>query len=93
MPTELCNLRNNFKNADYIAIVKKKYEDRENHSYKTLILEINHKDYTMILPVDSSGYYEFVQIGDTVSKLKGSDLIRVNKSKTFRIYFACGDDK
>jgi hypothetical protein len=93
VPTELCNLKDDFKKAGYVGIIKKKYEDHTNHSYKTLIIEINHNDYVMILPVDTSGYYGFVRIGDTVSKIKDSDYIQVNKSKRFKIYFACEDKK
>ncbi|WP_184550390.1 hypothetical protein [Mucilaginibacter sp. FT3.2] len=54
-PSEACKDRMDFVGSTYKAIVIKKYLDKENHNYKT-ILYSNNKLSIMRLMDDTSGY-------------------------------------
>jgi hypothetical protein len=88
-PSKACKDRMDFVGSTYKAIVIKKYLDKKNHNYKTILYSNSNKLSIMRLIDDTSGYYEFVKSGDSVYKLKHSEYINVNNIKKFKIYFDC----
>ena len=88
-PSEACVDKKNFINSNYTGILKQKYLDKENHNYRTLVFSYNNTLFNMVLLDDTSGYYEYVKIGDTITKIKDNNYIQVNKSNKFKIYYNC----
>ncbi|MBN2596804.1 MAG: hypothetical protein JXR82_08495 [Marinifilaceae bacterium] len=62
---------------EYIGIVTKKYIDKENHGNKTLILKRLEIDKKTLWSADRSGFFEFVNKGDSIVKHSGSEVINI----------------
>jgi spermidine/putrescine-binding protein len=88
-PSAACSEKKDFEGFNYTGIVNEKFNDKTNHNVRTLVFSVNQKLFNMILVDDTSGYYEYVKVGDTIIKLKNSDYIKVNHMKKFKIYFNC----
>jgi hypothetical protein len=80
------------KNYSYNGIVIKKYIDTENHSHKTIKLLRSGDTLTRIFTEDISGFYEYVQIGDNISKKEGSYDIKLftgREDTIFTLDYGC----
>ncbi len=88
-PSEACYDKKLFVDSAYTGVIVKKYHDGENHNFRTILYSIGNKLSIMRLVDDTSGYYEFVKPGDSIYKLKNSEYINVNNTRTFTIYFDC----
>mgnify|MGYP005992288091 CR=1 FL=1 len=71
-----------YKIKEFKGKVLKKYIDKNNHQNKTLIVEENSDEKTVILNADIGGIYEYISIGDSVSKNMGELFVLVNRNKT-----------
>lgn len=94
IPSDNCNLLLDFKKSNFKGIILNKYYDQKNHRTKTLIIKINDKNAKLILPNDTSRFFDFIIVGDTVLKQKSTDFIGVYRKdslKEFKIYFGCYD--
>ena len=88
-PSQPCKNKKEFILSAYKAVITDKYLDKKNHNYKTLLYSSNKKSFIMQFFDDTSGYYDYVKIGDTIYKTQNSDWIEVNGLKKFKIYFDC----
>jgi len=88
-PSRACKDKMEFAGSTYKGIVVKKYLDKENHNYKTILYSNSNKLSITRLIDDTSGYYEFVTSGDSIYKIKNSEYINVNNINKFKIYFDC----
>ncbi|MDY0104315.1 MAG: hypothetical protein RBS07_15375 [Lentimicrobium sp.] len=52
-----------------------KYIDYENHEYKTCIIQENIDILRVLLNFDQSGLFNYLQVGDSVFKIRGDSLI------------------
>jgi len=75
--------------TEYMGVVIRKYVDKSNHNWKTLIVENNCTEIKTIWNADKSGFFEFVNEGDSIVKISGSYMIQVYNNnfliKTFKI--------
>ena len=69
-----------YKAKNFKGIVNKKYIDQENHSKKTIIVKENENEKTVILNADIGGVYEYITIGDTLTKNKGELFVSVKRN-------------
>jgi hypothetical protein len=91
-----CNSYKDFKSYTYDYVVINKYIDSSEHSYPTLILQnkdgYRFKDLDFIF--DKSNFFYFLNIGDSIKKKKGEDMIRVINSKidtVLKVDFGCDE--
>ena len=88
----ICLMYDKFLNESFENSVQRKYED-PNHGMKKKIL-VNSKEIPVFL--DNSGFYDFINPGDSIVKIKGSPEIKVYQDSalinTFKIDFGCLDD-
>lgn len=80
-----------FKSKKIKGVVEQKYIDQKNHNAPTIKLN---SDHTIILPMDTNSFYNFVELGDSVAKEIDSDAINVyrnDRAHSFKIDFGCDD--
>jgi len=68
-----------YSNDFYSGVVVKKFIDREQHNYRTIIIEQYDNEYTLIFSFVMGGLYEFIEVGDTLSKKSGTLDLRLNR--------------
>ncbi|MGV8946262.1 MAG: hypothetical protein ACOH1N_07525 [Lutibacter sp.] len=79
---ELCKQGVEFyKTKNFTGVVIKKYIDEENHSHKTIIVKENMNEKSIFLDADIGGIYEYISIGDSISKNKGELFVLINRKK------------
>lgn len=91
-PSHLCNLYAEFKQSDYRGILLNKYIDNENHNTRTIVIKSGENVFTMILPRDTSLFYNTVMIGDSVIKRKGDEFIAIQHNYSllrFKLKWGC----
>lgn len=91
-PSYWCKLSKEFKESSYRGVVVKKFIDKENHSAKMILIKHNDKIIDMNLDSDTTSYFEYVNVGDSIIKAKESvnlEVIKRNQIKDFSLYFGC----
>ncbi|HET7118311.1 MAG TPA: hypothetical protein VFI29_17570 [Hanamia sp.] len=92
----VCNSYKDLKNDTYDYLVINKYIDSNEHSYRTLILQNKggyHFKYTD-LDFDKSNLFNFLSVGDSIKKEKGSAIVSVINRKvdtTFKVDYGCDE--
>lgn len=77
---EICiEKKSRFSSWDYHGIVGYKYKDSADHMYNILILSNKRKLNLNSILLDSDQVYENIQIGDSLSKHRGSDTLWIYK--------------
>ncbi len=76
-----CQYRDYFKNREWNGIVVNKYLDEENHNYKTIGVENDERTYKIQgLILSEFNNYQLIQIGDSISKIKGELILHLYRS-------------
>lgn len=68
-----------YRNDVYSGVVIKKFIDRQKHDYRTIIIEQENKEHTVIFSFVMGGLYEFIEVGDTLSKKSGTLDLRLKR--------------
>jgi hypothetical protein len=77
-----------FKREKFSGKIVKKYIDKKQHNYHMLVIQKKEGRDSTFYDTDSSGFYEFVEIGDSIIKIENSNEIKiVNKDTSFYIAF------
>ncbi|HPR86325.1 MAG TPA: hypothetical protein PLG33_09740 [Prolixibacteraceae bacterium] len=77
-----------YKKAKFEGQIIKKYIDRKQHNYQMLVIQKKEGRDSTYYDTDSSGFWDFVEIGDSVIKIENSNEIKVvNKDTSFFISF------
>jgi hypothetical protein len=78
----------NYRRAKFEGKVVKKYIDRKQHNYQMLVIQKKEGRDSTYYDTDSSGFWDFVEIGDSVIKIENSnEIIVANKDTSFFISF------
>ena len=71
------------KNRQISGVVFEKYLDSSNHLVKTINIELdNSKHCDITVPLEKSGFFNFIQIGDSIFKDKNSLMIVIVRKDT-----------
>lgn len=92
--SHLCELSSKFKKSEYNGVVIDKYLDQKNHRTKTITIKVNESNIDLILPRDTSSFFDFIVLGDSLFKEEQQNFIGVYRKdslKTFKIYFGCDE--
>lgn len=85
----VCDTYEVFLDIEFSNIVEDKYLDQKHHMNRTI--KINNRE--IIFTLDESGFYEFVNEGDSLSKEKGNPKIEVYRQgqyiRAFKIDLGC----
>jgi|SRR5690606_9468421 len=57
-----------YSEDQYYGIVMDKFIDREQHNYKTIIIRNENYERSVLFDFEIGGLYEFIEIGDSISK-------------------------
>lgn len=78
-----CTAYQDFLKDSYSGIVVKKYINREQHSYKTVEIKnfSANKINVFLLDFDISGFYDKININDTIYKATGIDTVYLTNRK------------
>ena len=68
---------NAYKADQYDGVVVNKYIDKNQHNYKKVILDELGSEKVLLFNIETSGVYDFFEVGDTLIKENGSFYIRV----------------
>lgn len=74
--------------------VLKKFLDKKEHLYPVLI--INGQPHRLIIQIDNSKFYNFVEVGDSLKKEKGNldiRVIRAGLDTVFTINYGCENNR
>jgi hypothetical protein len=84
-----CSMADDFKKESYSGIIIRKFIDQKNHRARTVLLD---NGTNICLARDTSQFYEKVNVGDMLKKIKNDSSLIVNrhdKTSAFNIYFGC----
>jgi hypothetical protein len=62
---------------EFDGVVTNKFIDKDEHNYQKLILKKDSVSKAVVLNIETSGMYDFVEIGDSLKKERESFLVRV----------------
>jgi hypothetical protein len=68
-----------FLKAEFNGAITQKYKDRKQHNYETLIIENDTFQQTILFDFVMGGLYEFLEVGDTLSKKSGTLDLRLKR--------------
>jgi hypothetical protein len=86
-----CKDLEKFKLSQMDCVIKRKFIDRKNHSFRTIDF-VNCE--SMVVIKDTSSFYDFISEGDSITKPLDTDTINVYREGqiyNFKIYFGCSD--
>ena len=92
---EICHrIYNQFKNEKFNSRISNKYIDKLQHNSRVIIIENLDKsiDTIMSFDWDTSDFYDFAVIGDSIVKYKGDSIIYLFRNEidtSFMIDFDC----
>jgi hypothetical protein len=68
---------NAYKSDQYNGVIINKYKDENQHNYQKVILDELGSDKVLLFNIETSGVYDFLEVGDSLMKENGSLCIRV----------------
>lgn len=86
------SLIQNEKSDTYSGLIIEKYVDQDQHMYKKVILDKKPGTDVILLDWETSGFYEFLKVGDSVSKNTNSLQVQIwrnNKDTVYNLEFHC----
>lgn len=89
---KFCKMYNDFVKQSFHGVVTKSIYDKENHDYPTLVLRIENgieKEYNLVYALNAQLIIANINIGDSIFKIVGSDIIYVNNYKELKVDFDC----
>jgi|GEM_PF-4849082 len=66
---------------EYNGVVVEKFIDKQQHDYRTVILEVDGKREILLLDFETTGIFEFIKVGDTLIKQKKSLDLRLIRTE------------
>jgi hypothetical protein len=77
-----------YKKEKFEGKILRKYIDRKQHNYQMLVIQKKEGQDSSSYSNDSSGFWDFIEIGDSIIKIENSNEIKVvNKDTSFFISF------
>lgn len=68
-----------FLKAEFNGAITQKYKDRNQHNYETVIIENDTLQQTILFDFVMGGLYEFLEVGDSLSKKSGTLDLRLKR--------------
>jgi hypothetical protein len=92
----LCDSYKDFKSDTYDYLIINKYIDSNEHSYRTLVLQSKegYQFKSTDWDFDKSNLFNYVSVGDSIKKEKGTAVVRVINRKvdtTFKVNYGCDE--
>ena len=85
----------NEKSDEYSGLIIEKYIDQDQHMYEKVILDKSPGTDVILLDWETSGFFDFLKIGDSISKDPSSLQVNVwrnDKDTIYNLEFRCLDD-
>lgn len=70
-----------YRDDNYSGIVSAKYIDSLRHNYRTIVVEGGNKTQKILFDHENGGFFEFVQIGDSLFKKRDTLDVRLKRKK------------
>jgi len=71
---------------EYVGIVTANYYDRKEHNFKTTIISTSRGNKVIHHIRDTSGLFEYLIVGDSIFKHKGSMEVMVKRNNSIKIF-------
>ncbi|WP_339700045.1 hypothetical protein [uncultured Marixanthomonas sp.] len=68
-----------YKEDDYKGIVVNKFIDTEQHNYHKVVVKKEENQQTILFDHENGGLFEFIKIGDSLTKTRGNLKIRLQR--------------
>jgi len=66
-----------YRNLSFEGVVVEKFRDIDEHNFKKVILREDNASKTVLFNNETSGIYDFIEVGDSIIKEEGSLRIRL----------------
>lgn len=66
-----------YKKHEYSGVIVNKFIDKEQHLYQKIIINQDNQEDVIVMNFEAGGLYDFLCIGDSISKTSGSLKVRV----------------
>ncbi|HRW21694.1 MAG TPA: hypothetical protein PLO05_09845 [Bacteroidales bacterium] len=66
-----------YKKEEFQGTIIKKFIDKNEHSFKKVIITENQDKRTILFDIETSGIYDYFEIGDSIIKEKGTLEVRI----------------
>ena len=89
------SLIQNEKSDEYRGVIIEKYIDQNQHMYEKVILDKSPGTDVILLDWETSGFFDFLKIGDSISKNPNSLQVNVwrnDKDTIYNLKFHCLED-
>ena len=93
---ECQSLIENEKSDQYSGIVTDKYIDQDQHMYEKVVLNTDLGTEVVLTDWETSGFYDFLKIGDSISKNPNSLEVKIwrnNRDTIYNLKFYCLEDR
>lgn len=88
----VCELFAEFKTSSFNGVVEKKFLDEEHHLHEAIFVDNQEHHFNH----DKSGFYTFIQEGDSIIKKEGSESVVIYRQgkmvEQYEIDFGCQSD-
>ncbi len=68
-----------YRDDNYSGLVAAKYIDSFQHNYRTIVIETGNKRQKFLFDHENGGFFEFVQVGDSLFKKKDTLDVRLKR--------------
>jgi len=68
-----------FIKTEFVGVVTQKYINKEQHNYETVIIVDDTIQHKILFDFVMEGLYEFIEVGDTLSKKSGTLDLRLKR--------------
>ena len=86
------SLKQNEKSDEYSGVIIEKYIDQDQHMYEKVILDKSPGTDVILLNWETSGFFDFLKIGDSISKNPNGLQVNVwrnDKDTIYNLEFYC----
>lgn len=70
-----------YKEYTYSGLVTNKFIDSKQHNYQTVIIQNGEEKDILLLDFETSGLFDFIEVGDSIFKKKSSLKLRLIRSE------------
>lgn len=74
---ELNSAVNAYRMKEYNGVVIDKFIDRDEHNFKKIIVNEDNMKKTLLFNIETSGIFDYFEVGDSIIKRNGSLQVRV----------------
>ena len=68
-----------YRIESYSGNIVKKFVDKEQHGYRTIVVDDNNTERSILLEYEKGGLYSFLNVGDSINKKEGDLSVSISR--------------